>query len=174
MARGDRDPALLLASGAVDCGELPDVPRAHRERAPDGDAPAGIRRGQGRVRSRYQAQASARLSARRRRGHGRLVHQRRGEDCPGIGAGVLAPQSPGRLPDLRSGGRVQAPRLLLRAPGHPEAQADGAGSQAEGCSVRPDHRLRRRAVHHVHTLHSGLRRGRKGPRPRHARAWQQE
>ena len=39
-------------------------------------------------------------------------------------AGVPAPQPPGRLPDLRSGRRVQAAGLLARAPGHAASACD--------------------------------------------------
>ena len=65
-------------------------------------------------------------------------------------------QPPGRLPDLRPGRRVQAPGLLLRASGYAEAKAHRAGAQAERRPVRADHRLRRRALHHVHALYPGL------------------
>ena len=36
---------------------------------------------------------------------------------------------------------------------HAEAHARRAGAQAEGRRLRPDHRLRRRALRHVHALH---------------------
>ena len=89
-------------------------------------------------------------------------------------AGVPAPQPPGRLPHLRSVRRVQAAGLLARARPVPEADARRAGAQAQGRRLRADHRLRRRALRHVHALrplHGG---GREGPRARHARARQPE
>ena len=89
-----------------------------------------------------------------RRGHGgpQRDSSQHVAEARSRGAGVPAPQPPRRLPDLRSGRRVPAAGLLARAPAHAEAHARRAGAQAEGRRLRPDHRLRRRALHHVHAL----------------------
>src|SRR5689334_24352652 len=50
-----------------------------------------------------------------------LFRSGRGRKGARPGAGVLAPEPPGGLSHLRSGGRMPPPRLLARAPGHAEA-----------------------------------------------------
>ena len=90
-----------------------------------------------------------------------MTESPRALDVRAADARVHAGQPPGRLPDLRQGGRVHAAEALLRLGREARAQRRHQGAQAQGRRRRPAHRARPGALHPVHALHPRLRRGRR-------------
>ena len=136
---GHRHPALLLAPGALVAANcrmcLVEIAPPPGQRRDDARHPRVGRREAATTSPARSRSSSPRARWPRAEGMEVIARveraRRRGARD---GAGVLAPEPPGRLPDLRSGRRVQAAGLLARAPGHAEAHARRAGAQAEGAS----------------------------------------
>ncbi len=130
----------------------------------------------GRVQARAEAEAAAGLLHRRRRGHGgpratpARTCARRAHDVQEF----LLLNHPVDCPICDQAGECTLQDYWLEYQKTAEADARRAGAQAQGRRVRPDHRLRRRALRHVHALHPLHGRGGEGPRARHARARQPE
>ena len=180
VAAGDRDPALLLAPGAVGAGELPHVPRRDPAEAAD-SAPVIARHPRvGREDRRLHARSRSRSSsppATCRRPKGMEVLGDTSEHVQKARHDVqefLLLNHPVDCPICDQSGECKLQDYWLEYQQYAEADARRAGAQAQGRRLRPDHRLRRRALRHVHALRALHGRGGEGPRARHARARQPE
>ena len=178
--RRRRHPALLLAPGPERRGQLPHVPgRGDAAAGPPGDDARRPRVGRERTRrtcrsKKPKLQPACQQAARRRAWRSRARPSEHVVEARAAVQEFLLLNHPVDCPICDQAGECRLQDYWLEHQRTQQAHARRARAQAQGRRVRPDHRLRRRALHHVHALRPLLGRGREGSGARHARARQPE